>query len=87
MAQLCQKLERIQSNQDTQEPRALKHSVYASTAAHTSNPVQASDNSAIMFFNPGPELDSPGGEGLLDSTKTPNQSLFPLSRQEEAVRN
>ena len=40
-----------------------------------------------MFFNPGPELDSPGGDGLLDSTKTPNQSIFPLSRQEEALRN
>lgn len=37
-----------------------------------------------MFFNPGPELDSPG---ILDNSKTPNQSLFPLSRQEESIMN
>ena len=62
----------------------MKNSVYtdgadASNGANATAPVQASDNSAIMFYNPGPEVDSPGALG---NTKTPNQSLFPVSRQE-----
>ena len=42
--------------------------------------VKASDNSAIIFFSP--EADSPDG---LANTKTPNQSLLPVSRQESAA--
>lgn len=62
----------------------MKNSVYTDdgdvrNTANAIASVQASDNSAIMFYNPGPEVDSPGA---LDNTKTPNQSLFPVSRQE-----